>query len=157
MPPDELKSIRRLIWLYFWLLIFEGALRKWIVPSLSSVLLLARDPVVIAIYISAIRQRIFPLNGAVVAVALLFVGSLLAGMFAAHGSYVVTFYGLRANFLHLPLIFIMWEVLTRADVERFGKAMLFLAIPMAVLMVLQFRAAPDAFLNTVAGGGDAEQ
>src|SRR5258708_2827447 len=48
-PPDESKSIRRLIWLYFWLLIFEGALRKWVVPSLSSVLLLARDPVVIAI------------------------------------------------------------------------------------------------------------
>ena len=45
LPPDEFKSIRQLIWLYFWLLIFEGVLRKWVVPSLSSVLRRARDPV----------------------------------------------------------------------------------------------------------------
>jgi hypothetical protein len=51
----------------------------------------------------------------------------------------------------------MWQVLTRADVEQIGKAMLVLAIPMAVLMVLQFRAAPDALINAVAGGGDGEQ
>jgi hypothetical protein len=51
----------------------------------------------------------------------------------------------------------MWKALTRADVEQIGKAILFLAIPMAVLMVLQFRAAPDAHINAVAGGGDAEQ
>ncbi|MEA3213389.1 MAG: hypothetical protein QOE70_6446 [Chthoniobacter sp.] len=156
MPPSN-ESIRRLIWLYFWLLIFEGVLRKWVVPSLSSVLLLARDPVVIAIYFLALRQGIFPLNRAVAALALLCVGAFTTGLFAAHGSLMVTLYGLRANFLHLPLIFIMAEVLTRADVERVGKAMLVLAIPMAVLMVLQFRAAPDALLNTVAGGGDAEQ
>ncbi|MEP6686323.1 MAG: hypothetical protein ABJB22_06050, partial [Verrucomicrobiota bacterium] len=37
-------NIRRLIWLYILLLVFEGAFRKWIVPQLSSPLLLIRDP-----------------------------------------------------------------------------------------------------------------
>ena len=39
------QRIKTLIWIYFWLLIFEGALRKWFLPSLSSPLLLVRDPV----------------------------------------------------------------------------------------------------------------
>jgi len=157
MPPDQFQNIRRLIWLYFGLLIFEGVLRKWVVPSLSSVLLLARDPVVIAIYALALRQGIFPLNRAVASLGVLCLGMFAAALFASHGSHIVTLYGLRANFLHLPLIFIMAQVLTRDDVERFGKAVLVLAVPMTMLMVAQFRAGPDAFINATAGGGEGEQ
>ena len=56
------QNIRRLIWLYFWLLIFEGVLRKWVLPQLSNPLLIVRDPVVLLIYLLAIRARIFPRN-----------------------------------------------------------------------------------------------
>ena len=42
--------IRKLIWVYFLLLLFEGALRKWFLPSLSQGLLIVRDPIVILIY-----------------------------------------------------------------------------------------------------------
>lgn len=45
MTPLQVKRLRQLFWLYFWLLIFEGALRKWLLPGLSNVLLLVRDPV----------------------------------------------------------------------------------------------------------------
>jgi hypothetical protein len=37
------RSLVLLIWLYFWLLIWEGSLRKWIFPSLSAPLLVVRD------------------------------------------------------------------------------------------------------------------
>ena len=49
-PNDEktIQNIRRLIWLYFWLLLLEGALRKWVLPQLSNPLLIIRDPVVVA-------------------------------------------------------------------------------------------------------------
>ena len=36
--------LRRMIWLYFFLLIAEGALRKWALPSLGAPLLVIRDP-----------------------------------------------------------------------------------------------------------------
>ena len=55
-----IQNLRRLLWLYLWLLIFEGAFRKWIVPQLSSPLLLIRDPVVVLIYVLALRARLFP-------------------------------------------------------------------------------------------------
>ena len=62
MKRDELFWLRTLIYVYFFLLIFEGALRKWIVPSLSGPLLVARDPVLMAIYTMVIFRGMFPWN-----------------------------------------------------------------------------------------------
>jgi len=51
--------VRRMIWRYFVLLIGEGALRKWILPSLGAPLLVIRDPLVLLIYLQAVRCRRF--------------------------------------------------------------------------------------------------
>src|ERR1700748_3519189 len=60
---NALKYVRGLIWTYFILLVFEGSVRKWILPKYSDILLVVRDPVVIAIYLMAIRARVLPLIG----------------------------------------------------------------------------------------------
>ena len=64
-PAEEQQQalLRRMIWLYFALLIIEGALRKWALPSLSAPLLVIRDPVVLLIYVQALRSRQFPVGG----------------------------------------------------------------------------------------------
>lgn len=150
--------VRRLIWLYFWLLIIEGALRKWIMPGWSNPLLLVRDPVLIAIYFFAIPAKVFPRNGWTW--ILLVIGFLsLVISFVRLWLYLppttialVTGYGFRSNYLHLPLIFVMAKVLRPEEVKRFGWWTLVVLVPMAILMVLQFRAAPDAFVNRTAGG-----
>ena len=150
--------VRRLIWLYFWLLIIEGALRKWIMPGWSNPLLLVRDPVLIAIYFFAIPAKVFPRNGWTW--ILLVIGFLsLVISFVRLWLYLppttialVTGYGFRSNYLHLPLIFVMAKVLRPEDVKRLGWWTLMVLVPMAILMVLQFRAAPDAFVNRTAGG-----
>src|ERR1700719_3459780 len=66
-----IKNIRRLIWLYFVLLICEGALRKWVVPQLSDPLLIIRDPIVILIFLLAIRARIFPSSNFIYSLAII--------------------------------------------------------------------------------------
>jgi hypothetical protein len=58
--PDPYKLIKWLIWTYFLLLIYEGALRKWVLPGLANPLLIVRDPVVILIYILALSKGVFP-------------------------------------------------------------------------------------------------
>ena len=149
-PPDT-RILKRLIWLYFWLLIFEGALRKWIVPSLSTPLLVVRDPVVIAIYALAFSRGLFPKNAFIpwiVALALLDAVTSLAGI----GDLKVTIYGLRADFLHLPLIFVVPAVFTRDDVRKMGGACLLLLFPMTAIVFQQFQASPDAWINAGAGG-----
>ncbi|MDQ6913202.1 MAG: hypothetical protein M3128_10050 [Verrucomicrobiota bacterium] len=158
--PNEkkMRRTRQLIWLYFWLLIFEGALRKWVVPQLSNPLLIVRDPVVLLIYFYAIRAHIFPRNIWIYSLgALALLSSALS--FLVLWPYLppmsitlVTAFGFRSNFLHLPLIFVIAQALRREDVKRFGWWTLLIMVPMALLLVGQFRAAPDAFLNRNAGG-----
>ena len=57
---SKMSLLKKLFWLYFLLLIFEGALRKWVVPGFSAPLLLVRDPVAILIIIEAYRTNKWP-------------------------------------------------------------------------------------------------
>lgn len=164
-PEENAKHrIRQLIWLYLWLLLIEGALRKWALPRFSNPLLLIRDPVMLGIYYYAVKAHVFPRN--VWAVSLWTIGIL--SIFAILGSPLfsylppkamveVTAYGFRTNFLHLPLIFIMASVFDEEDVKKFGWWILFGMIPIGLLMVAQFKASPDSFINRTAGLGEAEQ
>ncbi|MEJ7769742.1 MAG: hypothetical protein WKF89_18125, partial [Chitinophagaceae bacterium] len=56
------KVLRYGIWLYILLLIFEGALRKWILPGLSTPLLIIRDPLAIWLLVTAVRQGVLKAN-----------------------------------------------------------------------------------------------
>lgn len=153
---SAVRRVRQLIWIYFWLLLFEGALRKWIVPSLATPLLIVRDPVLITAYVLALRAGVFPKNSFVTFSFALggisFFISLLATFSTEYESVFVTVYGLRTDFLHLPLIFLMPEVFDIGDVEKFGRWFLITSIPMALLMVVQFKSGPYSFVNVTAGG-----
>ena len=45
-----IAPIRKLVWIYFILLMIEGALRKWLLKGLSEPLLIIRDPIVINLF-----------------------------------------------------------------------------------------------------------
>ena len=158
-----LRNLRRLVWLYLWLLIFEGAFRKWIIPQLSGPLLIVRDPVVVAIYVLALRARLFPQNIYVVSLEIIALVAWATGMivllplYSIRTAVLVTGFGVRSDFLHLPLIFIIPAVLNFEDVKRVGRWTLIGMIPMALLMVWQFAATPDSFVNRVAGVGESLQ
>jgi hypothetical protein len=158
-----LKYIRGLIWAYFVLLIFEGTLRKWILPQFSDVLLVIRDPVVIAIYFLAFRARVFPRNGwvfslTVIAFLSLAVSFLALWLYLPPSRIVlVSGFGFRCNFLHLPLLFIIGRVLDVEDVKKLGWWILLGMLPMSLLMAAQFNATPDSFVNRGAGLGESLQ
>src|SRR5437868_12704523 len=158
-----LQNIRRLIYLYLFLLIIEGALRKWNVPQFSNPLLLVRDPVVLVIYLLAWRAHIFPRNAFISSLATIGILSWIVSIFVLD-PYVpmsrillVTAYGFRSNFLHLPLIFIFATVFDAADVRRIGWWILLGMIPMSLLMALQFHSAPESFINRTVGLSEGEQ
>lgn len=149
--------LRRLIWLFFWLLLIEGALRKWIFPQWSTHLLLIRDPVVILIYLVALAQGVFPVGKFIVVSFLLGIASAVASMFTGQDNLLVTLYGLRTSFLYLPFIFLLPKILDERDVSRFGRALLISAIPMSLLVLEQFRASPGAWVNVGVSGEQGAQ
>ena len=75
--------LKQLVWAYFFLLIFEGALRKWVVPSASNLLLIIRDPVVILAYFLAWRSGLFPRNIFITILVALALATLTAGVFVS--------------------------------------------------------------------------
>lgn len=149
----EYSFIKKLIWVYFILLLFEGAFRKWFLPSLSQGLLIIRDPIVIWIYYLCYAKDLFPLKNKYLIrcfqwVALSIVLSLVVNQ--AHPLTIA--YGARTNLLHFPLIFIMARVLNWNDVINFGKAFLLLALLMTWVVAEQFQADRFDKVNVASGG-----
>ncbi|MEI7957586.1 MAG: hypothetical protein WCI40_00640 [Verrucomicrobiota bacterium] len=154
---DPYKSIKWLIWLYFFFLIYEGAFRKWIVPSLANPLLIVRDPIVMLIYVIAFSKGVFSMDGFVGWIVGLGIVTFVISLFTGVGNFLVSVYGWRTDFLHLPLIFLMPKVLNSNDVKNLCKGLLITAIPMALLVMIQFKAGPTAWVNTGVGGGEGGQ
>jgi hypothetical protein len=144
---SSLYTLRNLLWLYLVLLLTEGALRKWILPQLDQPLLIIRDPLVVLIYWKALQEgysfrSVFFLPNLLLAV----ICAVTSTMFGI-GSIAITAYGLRTDFLQVPLIFLMPQILNRDDVILMGKFILLAAGPMAAIALLQFLSPPDSFLN----------
>ena len=151
------RRIVALLWLYLALLIGEGALRKWFLPSLSDVLLISRDPVALAIIALGIRGGFFVVDRLLR--AFLWLGVAFAAMAAVQLTMAETAagpvigFGLRTYLLHPPLIFVMAQVLDARDLRRMALGVIYLMLPIAALMVLQFQATPGDWINRGAGDG----
>jgi len=93
----------------------------------------------------------------VIATAALAIASAGASIVGGQSNPLVIAYGIRINYLHLPLIWIMANVLTRKDVERLGCFLLLVAIPMTLVMIMQFQSPMNAPINRGIGGGEGGQ
>lgn len=145
-------SIKLAIWLYFLLWIFEGALRKWVLPGLATPLLIVRDPVAIYIIVRAIYLNIKFTNQYVVFSFIITLLSLIVTITFGHGNLFVGIYGARIMLLHFPLIFIIGNVFTKEDILKMGRIMLILNIGMTLIVYLQFSSPQTAFINIGLGG-----
>ena len=143
--------------LYFYLVLFEGALRKWLLPGLSDALLLCRDPLAVVLLCALLcrfRRWFIPL----ILLSLAFVALLLIAWLVqvSSGSLVaghplVALFGLRSYTLHYPVV-LAYAILLREDMfNHLIKASAVLAFPMGGLMMLQYFAPLDHWLNLAPG------
>lgn len=145
------KGYKYALWVYIILLIIEGGLRKWFLPSLATPLLVIRDPIAIWLVIVGLQKGwldFLYVKAMMVVCTLSFVLSLLFG----HHNLLVALFGWRIYFFHFPLIFIIGQMLTRDDILRICRFFLYVSIPMTVLIVVQFYSPPTAWVNIGIGG-----
>src|SRR5208283_4910693 len=156
---SRMPLLKKLFWAYFLLLIFEGALRKWILPQLAAPLLLVRDPVGLFIIWEASRTNKWPEKWSAA------IGILAAGLFglcavqmaAGENSWMAAAYGLRSYLLPFPVAFIMGENLDAEDLRKFGVCTLWLLLPETALEVAQYLAPFGSSLNAGAYGAESGQ
>jgi len=155
---QPMPLLKKLFWAYFLLLIFEGAMRKWLIPPLSGPLLLVRDPVGLMIIFEAYRENKWPEKWSAVTGILAFVLLAICVMqlVAGDNPWFAALYGLRSYLLPFPVAFIMGENLDEEDLRKFGYVTLLILLPMTLLEVAQYLAPAGSSLNRGAYEG-AEQ
>ena len=147
-----LKNLKFWVWVYFILLIFEGALRKWILPQLAEPLLVIRDPVAIWIIYKAVAEGYWKPGPLINIILLITVLSVIMALIIGHGNIYVALYGFRITAIHFPLIFTIGSILDSEDVVKMGKVTLWLTIGMTLLVGLQFFSPQSAWVNRGIGG-----
>jgi hypothetical protein len=146
------QPLKRGVWAYFLLLIFEGALRKWFLPGLATPLLIIRDPIALWLIATAWRRNLIPSTPYLTGMTLIAIIGIFTSTLLGHGSLIVALFGARIMLLHFPLIFIIGRIFTRDDVLQVGRITLWIAIPMVFLIALQFYSPQSAWINRGVGG-----
>jgi hypothetical protein len=153
--PNRMPFLKRLFWAYFLLLIFEGALRKWLIPQFSAPLLIIRDPLGLWIIWEAYRTRKWPAKWTTVTAVLCVsvIGLTLVQLVVGDNSGIAALFGVRSYLLPFPVAFIMAENLTTEDLRKFGTCILWLLLPLTALELIQYISPPTSFWNTGASEG----
>lgn len=151
----QLPLLKKMFWAYFALLIFEGALRKWIVPQLTAPLLLLRDPLAVAIIWQAYRDQKWPRRWAVPITIVVVMIGLLFGLQVVFVNvpYFVEIYGLRSYLVTYPLAFILAENIDEEDLKKLAQFTLAVMVPMTLLYIGQYLSPPGGILNKGASEG----
>ncbi|WP_051638168.1 hypothetical protein [Maribacter sp. Hel_I_7] len=140
------------IWTYLFLLLFEGALRKWFLPFLSGPLALIRDPLALLLILMALKNGFLKLNIYIVSTVFITTIAVATTFLVGHGNLGVSIYGARILLIQFPLIFVIGNVLNYKDVIKMGRVFIWIAIPMTMLMILQFYSPQTAWVNRGLGG-----
>lgn len=151
----RLLRARQGVWVYFALLLFEGALRKWFLPFLATPLLVVRDPVALWVLYQVLRLRLFPKTPYLIGMTFVGVVGLVLALLVGHGDLFVALFGARMFLIHWPFMFAVGAVFQREDVLQMGRVTLAIAIPMAILTGIQFYSPQSAWVNLGVGGDEA--
>jgi hypothetical protein len=153
-----------LIFIIYWFLIFEGALRKWGLPELHRVFFFSRVPLTLILYWGAVRSLCWPrttwpllMAYGFAAIALILVAIQITAGGYDHRYLLIAGYGWINYFFYIPLAFLIAEQFGRADLERLTRNTLWVAICAAPVVAWQFSVPAEAVINLGAGLDESEQ
>jgi hypothetical protein len=151
------KRMAHAIFAIYWLLIFEGVLRKWVLPQFARELFFIRDPLVIWVYWLALGGRMRPQRSNFLVVGLMFgvISLPLVALQFANSPYVFSWmlsaYGWRNYFLYFPLAFFIAKYFKPQEFERLMRWTLLAAIPIGVLVYAQSQSSAFSPINQGTG------
>jgi hypothetical protein len=141
------------------LLVVEGAIRKWLFPGAQDLVYLAKDVLLVGIYVGYLRSparlRYRPPK-----IPALYTALTLGAIFCLFQIFnpqlpnlLVGAFGFKAYFLYVPLLFVVPAAFpTDRDLVVFLRRYILLSIPVGALAVAQFLSPSSSRLNTYAWG-----
>lgn len=148
------RRVVGLTFIVYGLLIFEGALRRWLLPEYEEILFFIRVPVVALCYWIVLKHGLWPRAGVFMKGFLLFscLALFLIPIQMSLGDYdarhlMLAGYGWHNYFYYIPLAFIIGSFYSRDDLLRLMRFTALIAVPMMLLVFAQFNAPPTAPIN----------
>lgn len=136
--------------MYLFLILYDGILRKWFFPSLSSPLMILKQIIAVIIVIDGInylgKMTIWEKSFAFVGF-LVFLLTLIFG----HGNLLVDLWGCLPYWFGLTVCFILGKRISSEDVLRVGKLIVYTSIINSLLVIIQFQLPVTHFLNNMEG------
>ena len=153
---------RRSIKAVFFLLVFEGVLRKWVLPQASDMMYFLKDLVLIGAYLRyyafSDSERKVPIKSDWIKMLVFLVAGwcLFQTFNPSLGSPIVGFFGLRGYLFYIPLIWMIPNLFqSEEDLYKFLRYHLLLLIPVCLLGAAQFFSPASSPINVYAGGAEA--
>ncbi|OWY66428.1 hypothetical protein B7486_36845 [cyanobacterium TDX16] len=139
----------------FFILVIEGALRKWVLPQASDAIYFLKDLVLLGAYLQyfVFSSRRFSIQNRTISILIIFasVWCVLQIFNPSLGSPLVGIFGLRGYIFYIPL---MWMLPTlfrsEQDLYKFLHFHLLLVIPIGLLGIAQFFSPTNSPINVYA-------
>lgn len=144
----------KLIFVIYWLLIFEGALRKWVVPEYKDVIFFIRVPVVLSVYALALYSRQWPKKNLILHItyiqalicAVLAFAQFLTGEYD-YRYFLLAVHGWMNYFLYIPLAFIIAGQFGKEEINRLIHQTFWFAVAAAALVIMQYNQPDTHVIN----------
>ena len=144
------------------LLVVEGAIRKWLFPGAQDLIYLAKDVILVGVYLGFMREparsrdRPPPLPTLYSALGLGALFGLLEIFNPKLPNLLVGAFGFKAYFLYVPLLFVLPAAFTTdRELIVFLRRYILLSIPVGLLAMAQFFSPSSSMLNTYARAEEA--
>lgn len=151
----QLEIARRhavdVLFFIYLIIVLEGLIRKYGLPDYQRPLILLRDPVVLYLYIHALRNGLVKRSALLVSGLILMVATILVVGIQLTTTNVPDFlmaFGFRMYYSLLLMPFIIATVFNHEDMQRFFRLNLILVTLMAPLLVLQVTSPKISWINT---------
>lgn len=146
--------VRSGLGLFLFLLIYDGALRKWLLPGAEQILFIAKDALLLGLLVYALLNRPRQINAAMLGAAGALFGLYATWVFLAAGnlnlpSVLVSVWGLKAHLLYASLILLLPLAFNDLDAlfRWLVKAYPWLVAPVCAVALVQLASPPDSFIN----------
>ena len=148
---NPIITLKRLIIFFFFYMILEGVIRKWVLPNFSNEIYFVKDIFLIIIYTIALKYNlIFRLNYSklfLVIIILISLYGFIGYEFSIKGI-IYYIFGLRSYWIFLPLFLIITHVFSKNDLIKFFKLNLYFIFPYFLLVYLQSSSPEKSVINS---------
>lgn len=139
-----------LIQSYLFALLFDAILRKWLLPGLSSQVMMIKQVIAILIVLTGIFS-VKKFSGWEKSFAIVGLCVLITSLIAGHGNLAVTLYGCLPYWFGLTISYIIGKTLCKKDLLTIGKLLIYTSIFNSLLIILQYILPVNNILNYTGG------